>query len=77
MFLKGYQREKHKSSREEVNNVTTWKLQQKTLNWTSHLREVNGSTEGWRSQILLPYSWAFQERKLRRCLRGHLSHRTI
>ncbi|XP_039724731.1 cryptic family protein 1B-like [Pteropus medius] len=68
-----YPREKHKGSREEVNNATTRKLQQKTLNGTSNFREVNGSTEGWRSQILLPYSWAFQERATQRprcCMNG-------
>ncbi|KAK1342240.1 hypothetical protein QTO34_017000 [Cnephaeus nilssonii] len=57
-----YQREKHKGSREEVNNATVQKLQQKTLNWTlNNFREMNGSLESRRSQDLLPHSRAFQE----------------
>uniref|UniRef100_G1PG73 EGF-like domain-containing protein n=1 Tax=Myotis lucifugus TaxID=59463 RepID=G1PG73_MYOLU len=69
-----YQREKHKGSREEVNNATVQKLQQKTLNWTlNNFREMNGSVESWRSQDLLPHSRAFQERALppqRCCMNG-------
>ncbi|XP_008158339.1 cryptic protein-like [Eptesicus fuscus] len=69
-----YQREKHKGSREEVNNATVQKLQQKTLNWTwNNFREMNGSVESWRSQDLLPHSRAFQERAFpppRCCLNG-------
>ncbi|XP_066092360.1 cryptic protein [Saccopteryx bilineata] len=59
---KGYQREKHKGSREDFNNATVQKLQQKLFNWTqNNFREANGSTKGWRSQDLLPHSAAFQE----------------
>lgn len=64
MFLQGYQREKHKGSREEVNNATVQKLQQKTLNGTlNNFREMNGSVESRRSQDVLPHSRASQERK--------------
>ncbi|KAM8785307.1 cryptic protein-like [Rhynchonycteris naso] len=60
---KGYQREKHKGNREDFNNATVQKLQQKILNWTrNNFRDVNGSTKVWRLQDLLPHSTAFQER---------------
>lgn len=56
MFLKGH--------REEINNATTQKLQQKTLNWTlNNLGEVNGNGDGWRPQDTRPYFHAFQDRK--------------
>uniref|UniRef100_A0A667HKC7 EGF-like domain-containing protein n=1 Tax=Lynx canadensis TaxID=61383 RepID=A0A667HKC7_LYNCA len=49
VFLKGYQREKHKGNREEINNATVQKLLQKTLNWTlNNFGEVNASANGWR-----------------------------
>uniref|UniRef100_A0A671E0F7 EGF-like domain-containing protein n=1 Tax=Rhinolophus ferrumequinum TaxID=59479 RepID=A0A671E0F7_RHIFE len=55
MFLKGYQREKHKAGREEI-NTTAQKLQQEIFTWTwNNFREVNGSVEGWRSQDSLPH----------------------
>ncbi|XP_047626197.1 cryptic family protein 1B [Phacochoerus africanus] len=58
----GYQREKYKDSREEINNATA-QLQQKTLNWTlNNFREEHDRTQGWRPQGSFPYSWAFQER---------------
>ncbi|XP_016071250.1 PREDICTED: cryptic protein-like [Miniopterus natalensis] len=57
-----YQREKHKGSREEINNATVQKFQQKTHNWTlNNIREVNGSSESWRSEDLLLHSRASQE----------------
>ncbi|XP_045443733.1 cryptic protein [Pipistrellus kuhlii] len=66
-----YQREKHKGSREEVNNATVQKLQQKTLNWTlNNFREMNGSLESWRSQDLFSHSRAFQERKSPGCFKA-------
>ncbi|XP_014697333.2 cryptic protein-like isoform X2 [Equus asinus] len=58
-----YQREKHKGSREEINNATAQKLQEKTLNSTSNnFRKVTGSAEGWGPQDSLPSSPAVQER---------------
>ncbi|CAD7670650.1 unnamed protein product [Nyctereutes procyonoides] len=51
------------SNREEINNATTQKLQQKTLNWTlNNLGEVNGNGDGWRPQDTRPYFHAFQDR---------------
>ncbi|XP_072601321.1 cryptic protein-like [Vulpes vulpes] len=51
------------SNREEINNATTQKLQQKTLNWTlNNLGEVNGNGDGWRPQDTGPYVHAFQDR---------------
>ncbi|XP_044889567.1 cryptic family protein 1B-like [Felis catus] len=56
VFLKGYQREKHKGNREEINNATVQKLLQKTLNWTlNNFGEVNASANGWRPQNSRPY----------------------
>uniref|UniRef100_A0A8C0JTE0 EGF-like domain-containing protein n=1 Tax=Canis lupus dingo TaxID=286419 RepID=A0A8C0JTE0_CANLU len=50
------------SHREEINNATTQKLQQKTLNWTlNNLGEVNGNGDGWRPQDTRPYFHAFQD----------------
>ncbi|XP_003416743.1 cryptic protein-like [Loxodonta africana] len=48
---KSYQREKHKGGKEEINNATTQKFQQKTLHWTwtlNNFSEANGSAQGWR-----------------------------
>ena len=59
MFFKGYQREKHKDNREEIENVTAQKLQQKTLSW------IHGSMDGWRPQDSSPRFGALQGRKLR------------
>uniref|UniRef100_A0A8C7BDQ2 EGF-like domain-containing protein n=1 Tax=Neovison vison TaxID=452646 RepID=A0A8C7BDQ2_NEOVI len=51
MFLKDYQKEKHKGKREEIKNATAQKLQQETLNWIlNNLGEGNGSMDGWRPQ---------------------------
>lgn len=61
MFSKGYQGEKHKGNREEINNATAQKLQQKTLNWMlNNFGEGNGSMDGWRPQDSSPYLRAFQ-----------------
>lgn len=61
MFSKGYQGEKHKGNREEINNATAQKLQQKTLNWMlNNFGEGNGSMDGWRPQDSSPYFRAFQ-----------------
>ncbi|XP_035582735.1 cryptic protein-like [Zalophus californianus] len=56
-----YQGEKHKGNREEINNATAQKLQQKTLNWMlNNFGEGNGSMDGWRPQDSSPYLRAFQ-----------------
>ncbi|XP_047577999.1 LOW QUALITY PROTEIN: cryptic protein-like [Lutra lutra] len=56
-----YQREKHKGSREEINNATAQNSKQKTLNWTSYnFGEGNGSMDGWQPQDSSPYLRAFQ-----------------
>lgn len=61
MFLKGYQREKHKGNREEINNATAQKLQQKTLSWTlNNVGEGNESMDAWGPQDSSPYFRAFQ-----------------
>ncbi|KAM9664719.1 cryptic family protein 1B-like [Trichechus inunguis] len=61
--MSGYQSEKHKGGKEGINNTTTQKRQQKTLNWTlNNFSKVNGSAEGWRQQRdTLPHSWGFRE----------------
>ncbi|XP_006876990.1 PREDICTED: cryptic protein-like [Chrysochloris asiatica] len=41
--------QKHKGGKEAINNATTQKPEQETLNWTlNNFSEVNGSSEGWR-----------------------------
>ncbi|XP_024422514.1 cryptic protein [Desmodus rotundus] len=52
------QRENREGSREEINNATVQRFQQKTLNWTGdNFRDVNGS-----AQDLLPHARASQAR---------------
>ncbi|XP_034509399.1 cryptic protein [Ailuropoda melanoleuca] len=67
-----YQREKHKGNREEINNATAQKLQQKTLSWTlNNVGEGNGSMDAWRPQDSSPYFRAFQGAPPRpRCCRN-------
>ncbi|XP_045695220.1 cryptic protein-like [Phyllostomus hastatus] len=63
------QRENHEGSREETNNATVQRLQQKTLNWTwDGSRDGNGS-----AQDLLPQARAPPERappRPRCCMNG-------
>lgn len=64
MFLKDYQKEKHKGKREEIKNATAQKLQQETLNWIlNNLGEGNGSMDGWRPQDSSTYFRAFSGSK--------------
>ncbi|KAG8513174.1 Cryptic protein, partial [Galemys pyrenaicus] len=64
------QREKHKGSREESQNATDQRLQQKTLNWTSDdVGKGSENVDGWKQQNSRSYFPEFRERAppARRC----------